>query len=320
MRPSATSPTAPTTTKCLKCSTPPAALPLLDRPLRPPALQTQPCPITPWTRSPFPPPDARQQSEDSIQYVPHSPPPSVQEVSPPPLRVRLNPPEGEPYAPLSPGLAETLIRLSGDEFSEIVRTVAYGLAATVERRTTIAAQQLTAARTRINHLAGALETCNKEIRRLRARAGHANMPHNFELNNGRIDAQIPSQQGGNVLAKWIKVLGSGEVVARAGEDPNEPEYVVPLHLATNYSPGDVDTMPYWCEELLQSNRAAFFALATTVHALDLTASAKVERYHRHHERRAQLEADRHAIIVEIEREDEELTSIRHHLEGWQLHE
>jgi hypothetical protein len=198
--------------------------------------------------------------------------------------------------------------------------VAYGLAATVERHTTIAAQQLTAARTCINHLAGALETRDKEIRRLRAQAGHANMPHDFELNNRCVDAQIPSQQGGNMLAKWIKVLGSGEVVARAGEDPNEPEYVVPLHLTTNYSPGDVDTMPYWCEKLLQSNGAAFFALATMVRALDLTASAEVECYHRHHEQRAQLKADQRAIIAEIEREDEELTSICHCLEGWRLHE
>ena len=118
----------------------------------------------------------------------------------------------------------------------------------------------------------------------------------------------------------MKVLGSGEVVARVGEDPDEPEYVVLLHLATDYSPGDVDTMPYWCEELLQSNRAPFFALATTVRALDLTASTKVECYHHHHERRAQLEADRRAIIVEIERENEELTSICHRLEGWQLYE
>jgi hypothetical protein len=209
--------------------------------------------------------------------------PSIQEVSPPLLQVRLNPPEGKSYAPLSPGLAETLICLSGDEFSEIVQTVAYGLAATVERHTTIATQQLTTAHTRINHLAGALETRDEEIRCLQAQAGHANMPHDFKLNNGRVDAQIPLQQGGNVLAKWIKVLGSGEVIARAGEDPDKPEYMVPLHLTTDYSLGDVDTMPYWCEELLQSNGAAFFALATAVRVLDLTASAEVEHYHRHHE-------------------------------------
>ena len=211
--------------------------------------------------------------------------PSVQEVSLPPLRVCINPPpEGEPYAPLSPRSAETLIRLSGDEFSEIACTVAYGLAATVERCTTIAAQQLTAARTRINHLVGALKTRDKEIRHLQARAETTNMPHDFKLNNRHIDAQIPSQQGGNVLAKWIKVLRSGEVVARAGEDPDEPEYVVPLHLSTDYSPEDVNTMPYWCEELLQSNGAPFFTLATMVRTLDFTTSAEVECYHCHHER------------------------------------
>jgi hypothetical protein len=85
-----------------------------------------------------------------------------------------------------------------------------------------------------------------------------------------------------MLAKWIKVLRSGEVIARAGEDPDKPEYVVPLHLSTDYSPGDIDSMPYWCGELLQSNGAAFFTLAMTVHAMDLTASAEVKHYHRHH--------------------------------------
>jgi hypothetical protein len=86
----------------------------------------------------------REASPQSVQYVPHSPTPSVQEVSPPPLHVRVNPPN-EGYAPLSPGSAQTLIRLSEEEFSEVARTVALGLAATVERRTNIAAQQITEA-------------------------------------------------------------------------------------------------------------------------------------------------------------------------------
>jgi hypothetical protein len=122
-------------------------------------------------------------------------------VSPSPLQVRINsPPDGKSYAPLSPGLAKTLIRLSGDEFTKIARMVAYRLTATVERHTTITAQQLTAACTRINHLAGALETHDEEICHLQAQAGNANMPHDFKLNNGHIDTQIPSQQGGNMLA------------------------------------------------------------------------------------------------------------------------
>ena len=230
--------------------------------------------------------------EESIQYVPHSPTPSIQEVSPPPLRVRINPPlDGESYASLSPSSTETLICLSRDEFTEIACTVAYGLAATVERRTTIATQQLTTAHTCIDQLMGALETCDDKICHLQARAGNINMPHNFKLNNGCIDAQVPSQQGGNVLARWIKVLGSGEVIAQAGKDPDKPEYVVPLFLATDYSPGDVNTMLYWCKELLQCNRAPFFALATVVHTMDLTASTEVKCYHHHHEQHTQLKAN-----------------------------
>jgi hypothetical protein len=99
----------------------------------------------------------RKASPQSVQYVPHSPTPSVQEVSPPLLRVRVNPPN-EGYAPLSPGSAQTLIHLSEEEFSEVARTVAFGLAATVERWTNIAAQQIAKARNCINRLAAALET------------------------------------------------------------------------------------------------------------------------------------------------------------------
>jgi hypothetical protein len=78
------------------------------------------------------------------------------------------------------------------------------------------------------------------------------------------------------------MLGSGEIIMQVGEDPNKPEYVVPLFLSTDYSPGEIDTVPYWCKELLQSNGAPFFALATIVCVMDLTASAKVECYHHHH--------------------------------------
>ena len=128
-----------------------------------------------------------------------------------------------------------LICLSEEEFSEVARTMAFGLAATVERWTNIATQQLTEARNCINRLAAALETRDTEIRRLRAHTGNVNMPHDYELNEGRVDTPIPSQQGGSVLPKWVKILGSGEVVARAGEEADEAEYVVPLYLPTDYS-------------------------------------------------------------------------------------
>jgi hypothetical protein len=198
--------------------------------------------------------------------------------------------------------------------------MAFGLTHTVERRTTIATQQLTTTQEHINHLAAILETQDGEIQCLRVRAGNVDMPHDYKLNQGRIDTLIPSQEGGSILPKWIKILGSGEVVAWAGEDSDKAEYMVPLFLPTNYSHREVNTMPYWCEELLQSTWAPFFALATVVHRLNLTASMEVEQYQRHHQRCAQLEADRWAIIAEIEQEDKELINICHRLEGWHLHE
>jgi len=86
-------------------------------------------------------------------------------------------------------------------------------------------------------------------------------------------------------------MESGEVLAQAGEDPNEPEYMVSLFLTADYSLNNIDTMPYWCEELLQSKGTAYFALAATVHVMDLTAFTKVECYQCYHKHCAQLKAD-----------------------------
>jgi hypothetical protein len=198
--------------------------------------------------------------------------------------------------------------------------VAFGLTTTIERWTTITAQQLTAACKCINCLAVALETQDSEIRCLRAHAGNVNMPHDYKLNCRHVDTPIPSQQGGSVLPKWIKVLGSREVIAQAEEDVDKAEYMVPLNLPTDYSHRELNTMPYWCEELLQSTGTPFFALAMVVRSLDLTASAEIKWYQCHHQQQSQLKADRHAIITEIKHEDEELTTICHCLEEWHLHE
>jgi hypothetical protein len=77
-QPSATTPAASTTAKCLKCSTPPATLPLLDQPQCPPVLRTQLRPIAPWTRSPPLPnrsmPDNSQRTRYSTSHTPPHPP------------------------------------------------------------------------------------------------------------------------------------------------------------------------------------------------------------------------------------------------------
>ncbi len=61
------------------------------------------------------------------------------------------------------------------------------------------------------------------------------MPPNYERNGGRVDIQVSSHSGENVIARWIRLMGNGEVVARAGETDNEPEYMVSLYLPSDYS-------------------------------------------------------------------------------------
>src|SRR5713101_7578032 len=55
----------------------------------------------------------------SVQYVPHSPTPSVQELpSPPPLRVCITAEGVAHYPPVSPGSAVTLLRMEDDSLTD----------------------------------------------------------------------------------------------------------------------------------------------------------------------------------------------------------
>ena len=50
------------------------------------------------------------------------------------------------------------------------------------------------------------------------------------------------------------------------------------------------------------------------------AFAEVEHYSRHHQRRAKLEVARRAITADIDKEDDTLQGIEHHMEAYGLHE
>src|SRR5712671_4523206 len=64
----------------------------------------------------------------SVQYVLHSPTPSVQEAaSLPPLRVRIATDGMGHYPPISPGSAETLLRMEDNDLTDTAHAVAYGL-------------------------------------------------------------------------------------------------------------------------------------------------------------------------------------------------
>src|SRR6266853_1629588 len=120
-------------------------------------------------------------SDSLVQYVPHSPTPSVQELpSPPPLRVRLTAEGVGHYPPISPGSAATLLRMEDGSLTDMTRAVAHGLIATIQRRSTIADQRLAESRRRINQLQGTVHTREAEIRRIRNSHVPPEMPASFE--------------------------------------------------------------------------------------------------------------------------------------------
>src|SRR5216683_6948152 len=157
-------------------------------------------------------------TNSSVQYVPHSPTPSVQEVSSPlPLRVRIAPDGVGHYPLVSPGSAETLLRMEDNSLTNTMQAVAHGLISTIWQHSTVADQRLAEARHRINNLQGTVHAREAEIHCIRNANGAPEMPPNYERNRGRVDIQVSSHGGKNVIARWIRVIGNSEVVARAGE-------------------------------------------------------------------------------------------------------
>src|SRR5712671_1941565 len=233
-------------------------------------------------------------TNSSVQYVPHSPTPSVQELpSPPPLRIRLSTEGVGHYPPISPGSAATLLRMENDSLTDTTWAVAHGLIATIQCRSTVADQRLAESRRRINQLQGTVHAREAEICHIRSNNATPDMPAGFECNGGRVDIQVSSHGGENVIARWIRLMGNGEVIARAGERIDEPEYVVSLYLPSDYSTRPTALLPPWFLELLQANGGAYHTLAEAARGLEHPAAfAEVERYRRHHTHRAELEVAR----------------------------
>src|SRR6266851_6529507 len=142
-------------------------------------------------------------SESEVQYVPHSPTPSVEELpSPPPLRVRITAAGVAHYPPISPGSAATLLSMENDSLTDTTRAVAHGLIATINRHSTIADQRLGEACRCINQLQGTVHAQEAEIRRIRNANTAPDMPSNYERNGGRVDIQVSSHGGENIVARW----------------------------------------------------------------------------------------------------------------------
>ena len=106
-------------------------------------------------------------TDSSVQYVPHSPTLSIQELpSPPALRVRLTTAGVGHYPPISPGSAATLLHMEDDSLTDTTRAVANGLIATIHHCSAVADQRLAESRRRINQLQGTVHAREAEIRRI----------------------------------------------------------------------------------------------------------------------------------------------------------
>src|SRR6266853_6125363 len=124
----------------------------------------------------------------SVPYVPHSPTPSVQELSsPPPLRVCITAEGVAHYPPVSPGSAVTLLRMEDDSLTDTTQAVANGLISTIHRHSTVADQRLAESRRRINQLQGTVHAREAKIRRIRSNNATPELPAGFQRNEGRVD-------------------------------------------------------------------------------------------------------------------------------------
>ncbi len=95
---------------------------------------------------------------------------------------------------------------------------------------------------------------------------------------------------------------------------------VTLYLPSDYSQRPTASLPHWFLELLQARGGAYHTLAEVARALEHPATfAEVERYSRHHMRRAELEVARRAITTDIDKEDDTLQGIEHRMEAYGLH-
>src|SRR5229473_737886 len=120
-------------------------------------------------------------TDSSVQYVPHSPTPSVQELpSPPPLRVHITAEGVAHYPPISPGSAATLLRMEDDSLTDTTRAITNGLISTIHHRSAVADQCLAESRRRINQLQGTVHAREAEIRRIRGSNAAPDMPAGYK--------------------------------------------------------------------------------------------------------------------------------------------
>jgi hypothetical protein len=90
---------------------------------------------------------------------------------------------------------------------------------------------------------------------------------------------VPSEEGLQVVPRYVHRLGDGKVEMLAGREAEELVYVTQLYLTPDYSSPSAEPMPPWFLQLLCGPAAGFNVLASASYALDQWAvHAEVLRY------------------------------------------
>jgi hypothetical protein len=196
---------------------------------------------------------------------------------------------GPPDQPLSAEATKDIL-LEQDDINEAVRATAYGLVSTIHRRAQQYTQYMHESKGHVLAERERMAQHDERIATLERRLGNIEVPPGFQSNNGRVNCTVPSEEGLQVIPRYIRRLGDGKVEMLAGREAEESVYVAQLYLTPGYSSPSAKPMPPWFLQLLCGPMAGFNVLTSASYTLDQWAvHAEVLRYRENDEEHRVIE-------------------------------
>jgi hypothetical protein len=198
---------------------------------------------------------------------------------------------GPPDQPLSTEAAKDIL-LKQDNINEAVRATAYGLVSTIHRRAQQYTQYMRESEGRVLAEWERVAQRDKRIATLECRLGNIEVPPGFQSNNGRVNCTVPSEEGLQVVPRYVRRLGYGKVEMLAGREAEESVYIAQLYLTPDYSSPSAEPMPPWFLQLLYGPSVGFNILTSALYALDQWAvHAEILRYQENDEEHHVIETE-----------------------------
>jgi hypothetical protein len=198
---------------------------------------------------------------------------------------------GPPDQPLSAEAAEDIL-LEQDDINKAVRATAYGLVSTIHCRAQQYTQYMHESEGRVLAERERVAQRDERIATLERRLGNVEIPPGFQSNNGRINCTVPSEEGLQVVPRYVRRLGDGKVEMLAGREAEESVYVAQLYLTPDYSSPSAEPMPSWFLQLLCGPAAGFNVLTSVSYTLDQWAvHTEVLRYRENDKERRVIETE-----------------------------